>query len=140
MEKQAKSNKKVIIGAAALVVIIALLAIVYQVFKAKPVEGSKSVTIEVINKAEESTVYQVNTDAEYLRQAMEETEGLTFSGTEDSYGLMVDTVNGETADYTTDGAYWAFYVNGEYCSYGVDEQPVIDGDSFSIVYTVYAAQ
>lgn len=140
MEKQAKSNKKVIIGVVALVVVIALLAIVYNVFKAKPVEGSKAITIEVVNKAEESTLYQVNTDAEYLRQAMEEAEGLTFSGTEDSYGLMVDTVNGETADYSTDGAYWAFYVNGEYCNYGVDEQPVLDGDSFSIVYTVYAAQ
>ena len=29
-----------------------------------------------------------------------------------------------------------FYVNDEYCNYGVSEQPVEDGDKFSIVYTL----
>lgn len=133
MEK--KANKKVIFGMAALIAVIALLAVVYFVFREKPVEGSKGITIEVVNKTEETTEYQVRTDAEFLRQAMEETEGLTFSGTESEFGMMVDTVNGERADYTQDGAYWSFYVNGEYCNYGIDSQPVTDGDAFSIVYT-----
>ncbi|MCI5954490.1 MAG: DUF4430 domain-containing protein [Lachnospiraceae bacterium] len=130
-----KTNKKLIAGIAALVVVIAILAVVFVVFREKPVEGSKSITIEVVNKSSESEKYELKTDAEYLRQAMEEAEGLTFSGTESEYGLMVDTVNGETADYNVDGAYWAFYVNGEYCMYGIDTQPVEDGDAFSIVYT-----
>ena len=30
------------------------------------------------------------------------------------------TVNGETADYDTDGSYWAFYIDGEYAMAGVD--------------------
>ena len=135
MENKSKSSKKVILGVAALVVVIAALAILYNVFREKPVEGSKSITIEVVNKAEASTKYQLKTDAEYLRQAMEEAEGLTFSGTESEYGMMVDTVNGETADYSVDSSYWGFYVNGEYCNYGIDTQPVADGDAFSIVYT-----
>ena len=29
-------------------------------------------------------------------------------------------VNGITADYDTDGKYWAFYINGEYATTGVD--------------------
>lgn len=131
-----KSNKKIIIGIIALIAVIAVLAAVYFIFREKPVEGSKSITIEVVNQSSESENYQLKTDAEYLRQAMEETEGLTFSGTESEYGMMVETVNGETADYNADGAYWAFYVNGEYCMYGIDSQPVEDGDAFSIVYTV----
>ena len=49
--------------------------------------------------------------------------------------MMVDTVNGVRADYEADGAYWSFCVNGEYCNYGIDTQPVEDGDVFSIVYT-----
>ena len=49
---------------------------------------------------------------------------------------MVDTVNGVRADYTLDGAYWSFLVNGEYSSYGIDTQPIEDGDTFSIVYTL----
>ena len=99
-------------------------------------EGSKSITIEVVDKEGESKAYELKTDAEYLRQAMEEAEGLTFSGAESDYGMMVDTVNDLTADYPTDGAYWSFYVNGEYCNYGIDTQPVADGDAFSIVYTI----
>lgn len=138
MENKSKSSKKVILGVAALVVVIAALAILYNVFREKPVEGSKSITIEVVNKAEESTKYQLKTDAEYLRQAMEEAEGLIFSGTESEYGMMVDTVNGDLADYNADGAYWGFFVNGEYCNYGIDTQPVEDGDVFGIVYTTDA--
>lgn len=136
MENAKKSNKKVVIGIIALVVLIAALAGVYFAFSAKPVEGSKAITIEVVNGAQESTVYDVQTDAEYLRQAMEEADGLTFSGTESEFGLMVDTVNGERADYTLDGAYWSFSVNGEYCNYGIDSQPVLDGDAFAITYTL----
>lgn len=135
-----KANKKVIIGAVALVAVVAILAIVYVAFREKPVEGSKAITIEVTGKSGEMKEYQVRTDAEYLRQAMEETEGLTFSGAESEYGLMVDTVNGDLADYNADGAYWGFYVNGEYCNYGIDTQPVEDGDVFGIVYTTDTAE
>ncbi len=140
MKETKKWNKKVLAGVAALVAAIAVLAAVFFVFREKPVAGSKSVTIEVVNKAQETASYTVKTDAEYLRQAMEETEGLTFSGTESEYGMMVETVNGETADYNTDGAYWAFYVNGDYCNYGIDTQPVEDGDTFTIAYTVYVSE
>lgn len=136
--KENRSNKKIMIGVAALVAVIALFLVAYNVFREKPVEGSKNITIEVVNQAEESVVYEVRTDAEYLRQAMEEAEGLTFSGEESEFGLTIDTVNGEVADYNVDGAYWAFYVNGEYCNYGVDTQPVLDGDAFEITYTVFA--
>ena len=71
-----------------------------------------------------------------LVDAMNDAEGLSFEGEDGIYGLSVSIVNGVRADYTLDGAYWAFYVDGEYCNYGVSEQPVEDGDNFSIVYTV----
>ena len=48
---------------------------------------------------------------------------------------MVVEINGVTADYNVDQSYWAFYVNDEYCNYGVDSQPVADGDVFRIEYT-----
>lgn len=130
-----KKNTKIIIAVAVVVALVAALAVVYAVFGEKPTAGEKDITIEVINSAGESTVYEVNTDAEYLRQAMEEADGLEFSGDESDYGLMVTTVNGETADYNTNGAYWGFNVNGTYCNYGIDTQPVNDGDEFEIVYT-----
>lgn len=130
-----KNHKKIFIGIAALAAAIAVLAGIYYVFGAKPVEGSKAVTIDVVNNLQERTTYEVRTDAEFLRQAMEEAQGLTFSGSEGEFGLMVDTVNGLKADYNENGAYWAFYVNGDYCKYGIDMQPVMDGDMFTIEYT-----
>jgi flagellar basal body-associated protein FliL len=136
MNETKKSNKlKIFAGVLIVVVIAAIFAGVYFKFGAKPVEGSKAITIEVIDNEAQSTEYEINTDAEYLRQAMEES-GMEFSGTEsEEYGMMVETVNGVTADYNADGAYWAFYVDGEYCSYGIDSQPVEDGQAYQIIYT-----
>ena len=123
------------LAAAALVLLAAVMAFVYVTFREQAVSGSKAITIAVVNSAAQETTYSLKTDAEFLLGAMEEAEGLTFSGTEGAYGLMIDTVNGETADYNVDGAYWGFFVNGEYCNYGVSEQPVQDGDAFTIAYT-----
>ena len=108
---------------------------IYCMFGAKGVAGEKNITIEVINKLQESTVYQVNTDAEFLREAMDEAKGLTYVGEEGPYGLAISEINGEVADFTVDASYWAFYVNGDYCNYGIDQQPVKDGDAFQIIYT-----
>ncbi len=148
-------NKKKILGVSLLVVLIAVLAIVSYVFTNKPEEEKnknkgtntevestsgdvdeelKKVIIEVVDSKGESKEYQLDTDAKTLREAMEEAEGLEFSGTEGQYGMMVDTVNGEIADYATNGAYWGFYVNGEYCMSGIDTQAVNDGDRFQIKY------
>lgn len=127
-------NKKWL-GIGLIIVLIAVFAVMYSKFSEKPVEGSKEITIEVINQAEESKVYELKTDAEFLSQAMEEAEGLEFTGQEGDYGLMIETVNGESAVYEKDNAYWSFLVNGEYCNYGIESQPVEDGDEFQIVYT-----
>ena len=129
-----KKSVKIILGVTGVIALIAALVAVWMIFGAKPQAGAKEITIEVINSADESTVYELNTDAEYLRQAMDEAEGLTYDGTEGEYGIMISTVNGEVADYNVDGSYWSFYVNGEYCNYGIDTQPVADGDAFVIEY------
>ena len=47
----------------------------------------------------------------------------------------VKVVNGETADFNVDSAYWSVLVNGEYGNYGISQQPVHDGDVFTIAYT-----
>ena len=133
--KKTRMSMKKLLAAAILLLLAAALALTYFTFREKPVAGSKSITISVVNSESKTTEYSLKTDAQFLRQAMDEAEGLTYSGSEGPYGLMVDTVNGETADYNVNGAYWSFNINGEYCNYGIDEQPVTDGDAFSIVYT-----
>lgn len=130
--------KKKLIGLAALLVLVAGMVFAYSTFKEKPVEGSKAVTLEVVNSKEESVVYELQIDAEFLIEVMDEAkeQGLTYESEEGPYGLMINSVNGESAVYDTDGAYWGFFVNDEYCNYGVSEQPVEDGDAFAIVYTL----
>lgn len=140
MTETKKSNKKVIIGVIALVAVVALMAVLYFAFREKPVEGAKAITIEVIDDQAQSTMYELNTDAEFLRQAMDEAEGLEYTGYDSDYGFTVDSVNGLVADFNTGGAYWSFYVNDTYCNYGIDSQPVEDGDAFVIKFEVYVAE
>ena len=130
-----KSKKKIIIGLVVFVAIIAALTTIFFVFKEKPVEGTKSIVIEVIGKNQDKETYIVKTDGKYLEDAMREAEGLEFDGVEGDYGFMIDTINGQRADYTLDGAFWSFYINGEMCNYGISEQPIQDGDIFTIEYT-----
>ncbi|MDE5892964.1 MAG: DUF4430 domain-containing protein [Acetatifactor sp.] len=135
MTEKKKTDKKLIIGIAVFAALIAVFAIVFLVFRPKTVQGAKFITIEVVDNNANSTTYDVHTDAEYLRQAMEEADGLEFSGSEGEFGMMVETVNGVTADWNVDQSYWGFFVNGDYCNYGIDTQPVVDGDAFQIVYS-----
>ena len=130
-----KKNLKKLLAVLLLAALAAGMTFVYVRFGAKPVAGSKAITITVVDSAAKETVYSLRTDAEYLLGAMEEAEGLSFSGSEGPYGMMITEVNGETADYSVNGAYWGFTVNGEYGNYGVSEQPVHDGDAFVIAYT-----
>ena len=60
----------------------------------------------------------------------------TYEGEDSEYGFMINKINGQSAVYDTDGAYWSIYVNGEYGQYGADSQPVNDGDAFKFEYTL----
>ena len=64
MAETKKSNQKVLLAVGILVVVLAALAAVFFIFRPKPAEGSKSITIEVVNSAQESKVYELKTDAE----------------------------------------------------------------------------
>lgn len=133
-----KKSKKLWLGIVGVVVLVALIigfVFAYKTFGPKATEGAKAITIEVIDNEQASRVYDVNTDAEFLRQAIEETEGLSVAGQESEYGLMIEEVNGLQAIYETDGAYWSVMVNGEYGMLGIDSQPVTDGDEYQLVYT-----
>ena len=95
-------------------------------------EGAKTLSVEVT--AEDKTItFTIHTDAENLRGALEE-NGLV-SGDESEYGLYVKVVNGMTADFDVDQAYWAFYKDGEMMNTGVDGATIADGEHYELVYT-----
>ncbi len=98
---------------------------------------SKTITLTVTYQDGMADEYTIETDAEYLKEAIDST--VSLEGTESDYGFTVTAVNGVEADFTAgSNAYWAIYVNGEYGNYSIDAQPVADGDSFGLTYETYA--
>lgn len=129
-----KKNGKLIVAAAAVLVLIAIFAGIWSATRPATSQGTKTVTVEVVHKDESSKTFTYRTDAEYLGEVLQ-AEGLV-KGDQGDYGLYITEVDGETAVYETDGAYWAFYQGGEYAAQSVDQTPISDGDAFSLVYTV----
>ena len=80
------------------------------------------------------TKYEIHTDAATVGEALVALE--LVSGDESDWGLMVTTVNGITADWATENAYWAFYIDGEYAQTGVDATELTDGATYSFVKTI----
>ena len=134
-----KTNvKKLVPALIVLAVLIAVFWGVYRQFSPKAQSGEKQITISIVDDTGAQTDYPLNTDAEYLLEALQSVAEIDGEESPE-YGYTLYTVNGLTADFTTGNAYWAIYVNGEYGSYGLSQQPVTDGDTYAIVYETYAA-
>ncbi|MBE6598179.1 MAG: DUF4430 domain-containing protein [Ruminococcaceae bacterium] len=100
------------------------------------VEAAEQITITVAVTGPDgaTTELPVTTDAENLEDAF--LDSGFISGDMGEYGLYIKTVNGITADYNTDGAYWAMYKDGEYLMTGAKDTPIADGEHYELVYTV----
>ncbi len=92
-------------------------------------EGSMKFTFAVVDKDGNETQFEIHTDKETVGEALLSLN--LIAGDEGDYGLYVKTVNGITADYETDGMYWAFYIGGEYASTGVDATAVTEGETYA---------
>lgn len=91
--------------------------------------AEKSFTFEVSYLDGTGDSFSITTTRQYVGEALLD-EGL-IEGEQGDYGLYVKVVNGVTADYDVDGHYWAFYVDGEYASTGVDTTEIVDGAVYS---------
>ena len=96
-------------------------------------EGKTSFYFHVTDLDGAVTKFQVNTDKTIVGEALLEL-GL-ISGEEGDYGLYVTAVNGITADWATENAYWAFYIDGEYALTGVDSAEIVPGTTYGFVKT-----
>ncbi|MBQ5890248.1 MAG: DUF4430 domain-containing protein [Clostridia bacterium] len=85
-------------------------------------EGQKCFAVSVVDTNGTETKYEIRTDAENVGEAL--TQIGFIDGEEGPYGLYVKTVDCLTVDYDKDGKYWAFYINGEYATQGVDKTPI----------------
>lgn len=92
-----------------------------------------TITVDVIGSDGKTTTFTIKTDKTNLRGALEQ-ENLV-QGEEGPYGLYIKTVNGETADYDVDGAYWAIYEGDVPAMTGVDGINITEGGHYKLVYT-----
>lgn len=126
-------NKKWILAVVALALVAALFVGIYLATRPETTQGSKTYTVTVVHADGSVKEFTYHTDEEYLGAALL-AEGL-ITGFESQYGLTVESVDGETAIWDTDKAYWSLYIGEEYAMTGVSTTPVNDGDSFKWVYT-----
>ncbi len=94
-------------------------------------------TLTVIGPDGTATDHTITSDAANVGDALL-AEGIV-EGDMGDYGLYITTVDGVTADYNADGAYWSFYIGEEYAMTGVSDTPFAEGDTFKLVYEVYTA-
>lgn len=133
MDTKKNNLKTIIISCVILAVLVAGFLIAYKVFSDKPVEGEKTITVDVVLADGTTKSYEIKTTAEFLRGALEEKN--LVAGTESEFGLYVLTVDGVTADDTKQ-EWWSFTKSGEALITGIDTTTIMNGDHFEITLTV----
>lgn len=131
--KQNKRFMKPLIACVALAVVIIAMLLVYSQFKPETNQGAKEIKIAVVIPEEDTEEFTIHTDAEYLRQALEESN--LIKGSESEYGLFITEVNGRVAD-DTNQEWWCITKEGAQVNNGVDTIAINDGDQYEITLTV----
>jgi len=129
-------NKKAIFAALALGLVIALMAGLYLSTRPQAVEGSKQVTVQIVHKDGTQKNLEFGTDHEYLADLLLEKELVTGYASEE-YGFTIESVDGVTADWAADGAYWALYEGEEYATTSAAGIVLTDGGIYKLVYETF---
>lgn len=94
-------------------------------------QGEKDITVSIVYKDGNSKDLEINTDAEYLANALAE-EGIIEYADDGFY----TTVDGVTADYNADKGWWCVTKDGVMTTEGMNALVIADGDKFEITYTI----
>lgn len=125
-------NKK-LLGLCALILAVVVLVGVFFLTRPETAAGGKSITVTVIHKDESEKIFELSTDQEYLGPAL--VEGGVVEDNQSDYGLYILTADGETVDEANQ-EWWCLTQNGESLTMGADDQPIADGESYEIVFTI----
>ncbi len=125
-------NKKLVLGMS---IVLALLIVVFAgaYFLKQPTtqEGAKDIKVTVVFADKSEKQYEINTDAEFLAEALLEEKIISEKSSDGLYTVIA----GERADYTLDKSWWCLTKGGEMVNVGINDQPIADGDSFEITNT-----
>ena len=132
-----KQTKTILIAAVVLLALIVGLFAIRGAFAPDAETGAKTVTLQIVHADGSEKTVTMHTDAENLLGALLEQEGL-IEGEGEGSSFFVTTVDGETADWNENQAYWAFTRDGEWLETGAHDTLIRDGDHFEFTYTVGA--
>ena len=126
-------NKKLIIAVLALALVIAALLGVYAATRPEAVEGEKNVTILIVYEDGTEKKLEYTTTCESLSELLLEKELVTGYESQE-YGFTIESVDGITLDWATDGAYWALYEGEEYAITSAAGIMLTEGGVYKLVY------
>ena len=126
-------NKKIIIAAVVLLAVIAAMLGISKANMPQAVEGGKNVTIVIVHADGTEKKLEYATDLENLAELLLEKELATGYSSEE-YGFTIESVDGVTADWATDSAYWALYIGEEYATTSAAGIMLEEGGVYKLVY------
>lgn len=130
-----KKTRNIIIAVAVLLVLVVGLLAVRRLNAPAAVEGSKTITLQIVHSDGSDKTLTIHTDAENLLGALQEQEGL-IEGEGEGSSFYVTAVDGESADWDADQAFWSFTKDGEWLETGAHDTMIQDGDHFEFTYTI----
>lgn len=122
-------KKGTLIAGIVLLVLCVAAGLLYMNFKPETTEGSKEITVKVVDTdgTENELVYK--TDAEYLGQVL--LDNKLIEGEQQEFGFFIKSVDGKTADDAKQ-QWWCITKNGEQVVTSVDTTPIQDGEQYEL--------
>jgi hypothetical protein len=122
-----------IISAIIVIVIAVGVTLGYRVYVKHNVEkGTKEITVNVVADTDDydySKTYTIETDEEFLGYALVNNLTLVTEGEEGNrYITGVDDVNADSSKQE----WWKILINDQMGDFGMDDQPIKDGDVITI--------
>lgn len=134
MEKRKSEKYRPVIALIALTVVVGICLAFWLARRPETSAGEKVLSIQVIHGNGSVKDFVIQTEAEYLAQALLEHEPLGVNGEEDQFGLYIQTVDGETAS-DAERTFWSISKDGVALTVGASSQPVADGDHYELTLT-----
>ena len=132
-EENTMKNKKMILAAVALVVVVAIFAGVYLATRPAAQQGAVAFTVVVVHADGSEKTFEYRTDGGKLGVYLEDAGLIESEGADDG---MFHTVDGEKADWNVNQSYWAFYEGEAYAMTGIYATDIVDGAVYKLVYTI----
>ena len=126
-------NKKIVL---ALVLVVAAMVGIYVSTRPEAEAGSKNVTVVIVHKDGTQKELNYTTDQENLAALLLEME-LVPGYESEEFGFTIESVDGVTADWAVDSAYWALYEGEEYATTGASGILLTDGGVYKLVYETF---